>query len=107
MTGKLQLHQKIKCGAGQSGFQASLQPWHSFLIRFAECASCPEGCLVQPSNLGLGHVTELLIPAPLRCGEGKGQPEQFGQTGCAHAKIIHYPRPTSKYGLVFISHQVT
>jgi hypothetical protein len=52
------------CGAGQLGFRASLQPWHSFLNRFAEVASCPEGCLAQPSNLGLGLVPELPIPAP-------------------------------------------
>ncbi len=68
------------CGAGQLGFRTSLQLWHAFLNRFAECASCPEGCLAQPSNLGLGHVPELPIPAPLKCGEGKGHPEHGGRT---------------------------
>ncbi len=44
--------------------------------RFAECASCPEGCPAQPSILGLGHVPELpiMIPVPLRCGRGKATP---------------------------------
>ena len=32
--------------------------------RFAEVAFCPEGCLAQPSNLGLGLVPEFPIPAP-------------------------------------------
>ena len=54
---------RLNCGAGQLGFRASLQPWHSFLNRFAEVASCPEGCLAQLSNLGLGLVPELPIPA--------------------------------------------
>ncbi len=51
----------------------SLQPWHSFLNRFAERASCPEGCLAQPSNLGLGFVPELPThdPRALRCGAGE------------------------------------
>jgi hypothetical protein len=31
------------------------------------------------SNLGLGLVPELPIPAHLRCGEGKGHPEQCGR----------------------------
>jgi hypothetical protein len=52
------------------GSRISVQPWHSFLNRFAICASCPEGSLVQPSNLGLGNVPELPIPAPLRCARG-------------------------------------
>ncbi len=56
------------CGAGQLGFRASLQPWHSFLNRFAEVAPCPEtqaeSCLWQPSNLSLGHVPELPTPEP-------------------------------------------
>jgi hypothetical protein len=30
---------RLNCGAGQLGFRASLQPRHSFLNRFAECAS--------------------------------------------------------------------
>ncbi len=30
---------RLNCGAGQLGCRASLQPWHSFLNRFAECAS--------------------------------------------------------------------
>ncbi len=37
---------------------------HSFLNRVAEVASCPEDSLAQPSNLGLGLVPELPIPAP-------------------------------------------
>jgi hypothetical protein len=40
---------------------------------------CPGSCLAQHSNLALGHVPEMRIPAPLRCGEGKGHPEQCGR----------------------------
>ncbi len=54
---------RLNCGAKQLGFRASLQPWHSFLDRFTEVASCSEGCLAQPSNFGLGLVLGLPIPA--------------------------------------------
>ena len=48
----------IEVGGADEGDLVSLN-------RFAERASCPEGCLVaQPSNLGLGRVPELPIPAP-------------------------------------------
>ncbi len=60
------------CGAGKLGFRISLQPWHSFLNRFAEVASCPEGCLAQLSSLDLGLVPELLIPVPWGVGRGNG-----------------------------------
>ncbi len=43
----------------------------------------PEGCLVQPSNLGLGYVPELTISAPLRCGEEKENLRQCGQNRAA------------------------
>ncbi len=77
---------RLKMWAGKLGLRASWQP--SSVNRFSECASCSEGCLAQPSNLGLGHVPELPISAPLRCGEGKGQSEQFGAKRCTHTKII-------------------
>jgi hypothetical protein len=69
------------CSAGNLGSRASekLQPWHSFLKRNIECDPCPEGRWAQPSNLRLGHVPELPTPAPLRCGEGKWNPEQCGR----------------------------
>ncbi len=76
---------------------ASLQPWHSFLKGFAEVASGPEGCLAQPSNLGLGLVPELPIPAPLRCGEGKGHPEQCGRIRL-HAHKKKYMHVTHQDG---------
>ncbi len=41
--------------------------------------ACPGCCLVRRSNLALGHGPELRIPAPLRCEEGKGHPEQCGR----------------------------
>ncbi len=76
------------CGAGQLGFRVSLQPWHSFLNRFAKVALCPEGCRAQNSNLGLGLVPELLIPALWGVGRGKGTPNSVVEQGCTHTKIL-------------------
>ncbi len=70
---------RLNCGSRQLGFRTSLQPWHSFLKRFVEVSSCPEGCLAQPPDLDIGHVPELPFPVPLRCGKGKGYPEQCGR----------------------------
>jgi len=49
---------------------APLDPWIN---------PCPGCCLEQHSNLALGHGCELRFPAPLSCGERKGQPEQCGR----------------------------
>ncbi len=68
--------QKIGC-EGRCGLALALLPPENV---FVECASCPEFCLAHPSNLDLGHVSELPIPALLKCGEGKGHPEQCGRT---------------------------
>ncbi len=40
--------------------------------------------------LGLGHVPELPVPAPLRSGKGKGHPLQYSvvEQGCAHTKTF-------------------
>ncbi len=40
----------------------------------------PACCLSQHSNLALGRALELPSPAPLRCGEAKGDPD--GWPGC-------------------------
>ncbi len=50
----------------------------------------PKCCLAQHSNLALGHGSELRSPAPLRCGEGKGHPEQWGRRWL-HAHENQYP----------------
>ncbi len=78
--------ERLNRWGGAAWLSGLIEPWHSFLNRFAGCASCPEACLAQPSNLGLGQVPELAIPAPLRCGEGKGNPEWYGQKDLTHPK---------------------
>jgi hypothetical protein len=62
-------------GAGHLGFRASLQPWYSFLNRFAECATCPEG---GPSTALKSRSSGKSL-SYLSCGEGKGHPEQCGR----------------------------
>jgi hypothetical protein len=82
------------CRAGWLVFRALLHLWYSFLNRFSKCASCPEGCQAQPSNLDLGRVPELPIPELLRCvrqwsGRGKEHPKECGRKGCTHTKICN------------------
>jgi hypothetical protein len=73
-----------------------MQPRHSYLNRFAELASCPEGSIAQSSNFGLGYVPKLLIQAPLRSGEGKGCPKQCDLIRLhAHENHLHAAEWTS------------
>ena len=60
---------------------------HSFFIFLPMLPRCPEGCLVNPSNTALRYLPVLLSPAPLRCGVGKGHPEQCGR------KWLHTKHP--------------
>ena len=78
--------QHMRGGAAwPSGPKALLPDW--------VCRSCLyalSGCLVQPSNPALRPSLELLRPAPLRCGEGKGRSEQCGRKRLhAHKKWIN------------------
>ena len=72
------------CGgaAWPSGLVASLGI--PFPIGLPMLPQCPEGCLVHPSNTALGYLPELLSPAPLRCGVGKGTPNSVVNVLHAH-----------------------
>ena len=52
---------------------------------------CPEGCLVHPSNTALRYLPELLSPAPLRCGVGKGTPNSVVNVLHAHKTTANSP----------------
>jgi hypothetical protein len=61
--------------------------------RFAECASCPEGCLAQPSNLGLdvytvkaGRFLHRTRPA----GQEHGNCEQVRKLGRHNSGKCHF-----------------
>jgi hypothetical protein len=60
-------------------FGSRCNPGTPSLIGLPMWPPCPGCCLAQHSNLALGHGPEMRIPAPLRCGEGKGHPEQCGR----------------------------
>jgi len=47
-------------------------------------APCSEKHKVHPSNTALGYLPELLSPAPLRCGVGKGTPNSVVNVLHAH-----------------------
>ena len=57
-------------------FGPRCNPGTPSLIGLPKWPPCPGCCLAQHSNLELGLGPEMRIPAPLRCGEGKGHPEQ-------------------------------
>ena len=75
------------CGgaAWPSGLVASLGIPSS--IGLPMLPQCPEGCLVHPSNTALGYLPELLSPAPLRCGVGKGTPNSAVKVLHAHKSL--------------------
>ncbi len=60
-------------------------------IGLPNVALVQRGSQAQPSNLGLGHVPDLPIPAPLRCGEGKGHPNSVVEQGCTRSKSTTVP----------------
>ena len=61
------------CGVEQHGIRVSLHP-KALLSEYVcrRCLYALSGCLEKPSNPALRPSLELLRPAPLRCGEGKG-----------------------------------
>ena len=78
-------------GRSSMAFGLRSIPRHPFLLRFAEVAAIAlvgAGCIVQPSNPALRPSLELLRPAPLCCGEGKGHSEQCGRKKAARPQEI-------------------
>jgi hypothetical protein len=58
---------RVTLNAGQKSLVLVIVATLELLPEYAECASCPDGCLEpQSSNFRLGHVPELPIPVPLR-----------------------------------------
>ncbi len=55
------------------------KPGNPSLVGVPKWPPCPGCCLTQHSKLALGHGPELLNPAPSRCGQAKGHPEQCGR----------------------------
>ncbi len=60
-------------GRGGAAIGPHSNPGTPFFVGLPKWPGC---CLVQHSNLALGHGPELRDPEPLRCGEGNGHPEQ-------------------------------
>ncbi len=68
------------------GLRASLQPWNSFLNRFAEHVLGFAACSIQISLLGMDPNRESRRPGGV--GRGKGSPNSAVEVGCTLTKIL-------------------
>ncbi len=90
MAGRWQSLRKIEyVRQGCFAFGPRCNPGTPSWIGLPMWPPCPGCCLAQHLDLALGHGPELRIPAPLRCGEGKGHLEQYGRK-CLHAHENHF-----------------
>ncbi len=91
-------------GRGGLVFGSDCNPGTLSLIGLPKWPPCPGYCLAQRSNLAFGHGPELRIPAPLRCGEGKGHSEPCGRRWLhAHENQnnLHFSHIVNKYRSLF------
>ena len=79
LTSDLRSHSGRSTFAGRASMAFELR---SFLNRSATVNNTLSECLLQPSNPAPRPSLDLLRPAPLRCGDGKGQSEQCVAKSC-------------------------